>query len=110
MPNEVVAVEEAISKALQPQPLYDRVLVRRDQEREAAGSGVIVKADAYKEKSLIGTVIAVGEGRVENGWFVPLRVKAGNRVLYGKFAGLDMPEELGSDLIMLREDEILAVL
>lgn len=87
-------------------PLYDRVLVKReDSLEEKTASGIIIP-DAAKEKAQIGVVIAVGSGRITtDGKIVPLQVKTGDRVFFGKYAGT----EAGKDLLIIREDEILGV-
>jgi chaperonin GroES len=91
-------------------PLFDRVLVRREDPREVIKGGIVLP-DTAKEKPLEGTVIAVGEGRrTENGdGFVAPVVKAGDRVLIGKYSGTEVKinEE---DFVVVREDDILAVL
>lgn len=90
-------------------PLHDRVLVRRLEEAEQKVGGIIIP-DSAKEKPQQGEVIAVGNGKLlENGERVPLDVKAGDRILFGKYAGADIKME-GEEYLILREDEILAVL
>ncbi|PYQ74888.1 MAG: co-chaperone GroES [Acidobacteria bacterium] len=90
-------------------PLYDRVLVKRVEEKGEVVKGGIIIPDTAKEKPQEGTVIAVGSGKVdENGKRIPLDVKAGDRVLFGKYAGTEIKiDEV--DHIILREDEILGV-
>lgn len=95
-------------------PMNDKLLIRRDAEREMIGS--IVVAEANREKQVVGTVLAVGPGKVADGLFqgqlilIPPRVPVGARVLFGRFAGADVPEEFGAGLVMCREDELLAIL
>lgn len=90
-------------------PLHDRVLVRRLDESETTASGIIIP-DSAKEKPQQGTVINAGDGRVlDNGQRASLEVKAGDRVLFGKYSGSEVTIE-GEKLLILREDEILAVL
>jgi chaperonin GroES len=88
-------------------PLHDRILVRRIAEEETIG--VIVIPDNAKEKQNRGEVVAVGSGRIlENGDKRPLDVKAGDRVLFGKYNGSEV-EVNGEKLMILREDEIYAI-
>jgi chaperonin GroES len=90
-------------------PLHDRVLVKRLDESETTASGIIIP-DSAKEKPQQGTVISAGDGRVlDNGQRASLDVKAGDRVLFGKYSGSEVTIE-GDKLLILREDEILAVL
>ena len=90
-------------------PLYDRILVRRVAEEEKTKGGIIIP-DTAKEKPSEGEVVAVGTGKVnEKGQVRPLEVKAGDRILFGKYSGNEIKLE-GDELIILREDEILGVI
>jgi chaperonin GroES len=90
-------------------PLHDRVLVRRLEESESR-IGSIVIPDSAKEKPQQGEVIAVGNGKLlENGSRAAVEVKAGDRILFGKYSGSDIKIE-GQEYMILREDEILGVL
>ena len=90
-------------------PLQDRLLVRRVEEAEKTKGGIIIP-DAAKERPLEGNVISVGAGtRSEDGTLIPLDVKAGDRILFGKYAGTEIKID-GIDHIILREDEVLGVL
>jgi chaperonin GroES len=90
-------------------PLRDRVLVRRLEESEQKVGGIIVP-DTAKEKPQQAEVMAVGSGKVlENGTTVPLSVKAGDKVLVGKWSGTDVKID-GEDYLILKEDEILGIL
>jgi chaperonin GroES len=89
-------------------PLHDRVLVRRIEEKESVKGGIIIP-DTAKEKPQEGEVIAVGAGRVEKGQRVPMDVKAGDRVLFGKYSGTEIKVD-DEELLILKEDEILAKL
>ena len=90
-------------------PLHDRLLVRRIEEKETVKGGIIIP-DTAKEKPQEGEVIAVGNGKVlENGTKVPMDVKAGDRVLFGKYSGTDIKID-GQEYLILREDEVLAIL
>jgi len=89
-------------------PLHDRVVVRRIEEKESIRGGIIIP-DSAKEKQQEGEVIAVGAGRREKGERVPLDVKPGDRVLFGKYSGTEIKIE-DEELLILKEDEILAKL
>lgn len=90
-------------------PLHDRLLVRRIEEKERAKGGIIIP-DTAKEKPQKGEVLAVGNGKIlENGTKIPLDVKVGNRILFGKYTGTDIKID-GEEVLILREDEVLAVL
>jgi len=89
-------------------PLHDRVIVERLEEEEKTGGGIIIP-DTAKEKPQQGRVIAVGKGKVlENGQVIPLAVKEGDRVLFGKYTGTDIKIE-GDERLIMREDDILAI-
>jgi chaperonin GroES len=94
--------------SVQIAPLHDRVLVRRLEEKETAKGGIIIP-DTAKEKPQEGEVIAVGAGKIEKGKRVPLAVKAGDRILFGKYTGNDITLE-GQEYLILREEDILAKL
>ena len=90
-------------------PLHDRVLVRRVQESEERVGSIII-LDSAKEKPQQGEVIAVGNGKLlENGERGSLDVKAGDRILFGKYSGSDIKIE-GEEYMIMREDEILGIL
>ena len=87
-------------------PLHDRVLVRRLEEKETVKGGIIIP-DTAKEKPQEGEVIAVGNGRREKGELIPLDVKPGDRILFGKYSGNDIKID-DEEYMILKEDEILA--
>jgi chaperonin GroES len=87
-------------------PLHDRVLVKRLEAKEVAKSGIIIP-DTAKEKPQEGEVIAVGSGKMEKGRRIPLDVKAGDRILFGKYTGNDITID-DQEYLILREEEILA--
>ena len=90
-------------------PLHDRMVVRRIEEKETAKGGIIIP-DTAKEKPQEGKVLAVGNGRIlENGTKVALDVKVGDKILFGKYTGTDIKID-GEEVLILREDEVLAVL
>ena len=90
-------------------PLHDRLMVRRIEEKETAKGGIIIP-DSAKEKPQEGEVLAVGNGKIlENGTKVALDVKKGDKILFGKYSGTEIKID-GEDVLILREDEVLAVL
>ena len=90
-------------------PLQDRILVRRVEETEKTRGGIIIP-DSAKERPLEGNVISVGSGkRLEDGTLVKLDVKAGDRILFGKYAGTEIKVD-GIDHIIIREEEVLGVI
>ncbi len=89
-------------------PLHDRVLVKRLEEKESVKGGIIIP-DTAKEKPQEGEVVAVGAGRIEKGQRVPLDVKAGDRILFGKYSGNEIKID-DEEYLILKEDEILAKL
>src|SRR5258707_14561236 len=89
-------------------PLHDRVLVRRLEQTETAKGGIIIP-DTAKEKPQEGEVIAVGAGKLEKGHRIPLDVKAGDRILFGKYTGSEIKID-GQEYLILREEEILVKL
>lgn len=88
-------------------PLADRVVVKAMEETEQMRGGLYIP-DTAKEKPQQGEVIAVGPGRTEDGKRVPMEVKAGDKVLYGKYSGTEVTIE-GQQLLILRETDILAI-
>ena len=90
-------------------PLQDRILVRRVEEVEKTRGGLFIP-DSAKERPLEGNVIAVGAGkRTDEGALIALDVKAGDRILFGKYSGTEIKVE-GVEHIILREDEVLGVI
>ena len=90
-------------------PLHDRLIIKRVEEKETVKGGIIIP-DTAKEKPQEGKVLAVGNGKIlENGTKVPLDVKAGDRILFGKYSGTDIKID-GQEYLILREDEVLAIL
>ena len=90
-------------------PLHDRLLIRRIEEKETVKGGIIIP-DTAKEKPQEGEVLAAGNGKIlENGTKVALDVKVGDKILFGKYSGTDIRID-GEDVLILREDEVLAVL
>jgi chaperonin GroES len=90
-------------------PLHDRLLVQRIEEKETVKGGIIIP-DSAKEKPQEGKVVAVGNGKVlENGTKLALDVKAGDKILFGKYSGSEIKVD-GEEYLILREDEVLAVI
>jgi chaperonin GroES len=90
-------------------PLHDRLLVQRIEEKEQIKGGIIIP-DSAKEKPQEGKVVATGNGKVlENGTKVALDVKAGDKILFGKYSGSEIKVD-GEEYLILREDEVLAVI
>ncbi len=99
---------EASEMTVHVTPLHDRVLVRRLEEKETAKGGIIIP-DTAKEKPQEGEVMAIGDGKIEKGRRVPLDVKVGDRILFGKFTGSDIKID-DQEYLILREEEILVKL
>ncbi len=90
-------------------PLQDRVIVRRIEEEEKTKGGIIIP-DTAKEKPQEGKVIAVGKGKVtEDGKVIPLDVKVGDRILFGKYSGTEVKIE-GEEHLIMREEDILGII
>jgi len=89
-------------------PLHDRVLVRRLESEERSKGGIIIP-DTAKEKPMEGEVVAVGSGaRQENGTLQPLDVRAGDRILFGKWSGTEVKID-GDELLIMKESDILGI-
>lgn len=94
---------------LKVRPLFDRILVRREEPVETVKGGIVLP-DTAREKPLEGTVMAVGEGkRNDSGEFIPPVVKENDRILIGKYSGTEVKID-GEEYVIVREDDILAVL
>ncbi len=89
-------------------PLYDRLIVKRIETKEQKSGGIIIP-DTAKEKPMEGKVIAVGKGKVEKGNRVPLEVKVGDRVLFGKYSGNEIKID-DVEHVILREDEVFGII
>jgi chaperonin GroES len=89
--------------------LHDRIVVKREEEKEVKKGGIIVP-DTAKEKPQEGKVIAVGSGKVtDEGKKVPLDVKAGNKILFGKYSGSEVKID-DEDYLIMKEDDVLAII
>lgn len=90
-------------------PLNDRVIVKRLEEEKTSPGGIVIP-DSATEKPVRGEVLAVGAGKaLDNGQIRPLAVKAGEKVLFGKYAGTEIKVD-GQEILVMREDDIIAVL
>ncbi len=90
-------------------PLHDRILIKRVEEKEAVKGGIIIP-DTAKEKPQEGKVVAVGSGKkTEDGKVIALDVKAGDRILFGKYSGAEIKME-DQEYLILREEEVLGIL
>jgi chaperonin GroES len=90
-------------------PLYDRLIIKTSEEEEKTKGGIIIP-DTAKEKPVEGKVIAVGAGRIKkDGTKMPLEIKKGDRVLYAKYGGTEIRMD-GEEYLMMKEDDILAVI
>jgi chaperonin GroES len=89
-------------------PLHDRILVEREEEKEVKKGGIIIP-DTAKEKPQEGEIVAAGPGaRDESGKLVPLDVRAGDRILFGKWSGTEVKID-GEDLIIMKESDVMGV-
>ncbi|MCR4342244.1 MAG: co-chaperone GroES [Gemmatimonadaceae bacterium] len=95
-------------KATKASPLADRVVVRPLEDTETMRGGLFIP-DTAKEKPQQGEILAVGPGRFEEGKRVPMEVKAGDRVLYGKYSGSEVTID-GDTVLILRESDVLAII
>lgn len=100
---------KATAKSMKVRPLHDRILVRRLTEDQKTAGGIIIPESA-KEKPQRGEVVATGKGRItEDGKTMPLDVKAGDSVLFGKYSGTEFKLD-GEEYLMMREEDILGIL
>ena len=89
-------------------PLHDRIVIKRIEEKETAKGGIIIP-DSAKEKPQEGEVVAAGNGKkTEDGKIIPLDVKAGDRILFGKYSGTEIKID-NEDFLILKEEEVLGV-
>lgn|SRR3989339_1327218 len=96
-------------KAMNLKPLHDRIIVKPSEPEEVTKGGIIIP-DTAKEKPMQGEVIAVGNGKItEEGKVLPLQVKAGDKVLYGKYSGTEVNIE-GVDHLIMRESDVFAII
>jgi chaperonin GroES len=97
------------NRIMKIRPLYDRIVVKRIEEQETTRNGIVIP-DSAKEKPQEGEVMAIGKGkRLEDGTMVPLDVKVGDRILFGKYSGNEIKLE-STEYIIMREDDVLGVL
>ncbi len=102
-------IDTEASEIMKIRPLQDRVIVKRVKEEEKTKGGIIIP-DTAKEKPQEGKVVAVGKGKIsDEGKLIPPTVKAGDRILFGKYSGSEIKLD-GSEYLIMREDDILGVL
>lgn len=90
-------------------PLHDRVIIRRMEEETLSAGGIVIP-DSATEKPIRGEVVAVGKGKLlDNGEIRPLDLKAGDKVLFGKYSGTEVKLD-GEEVLVMREDDVMAVL
>ena len=94
--------------ATQVRPLHDRIIVKRIEEEEKTAGGIIIP-DTAKEKPQQGKVVAAGPGRHEDGKVIPLDVKKGDTILFGKYAGTEIKLD-GVEHLIMREDDVLGII
>jgi chaperonin GroES len=100
---------KASTSDIKVRPLHDRILVRRVTEDEKTAGGIIIPESA-KEKPQRGEVVATGKGRItEDGKTMPLDVKAGDKVLFGKYSGTELKLD-GKEYLMMKEEDVLGIL
>jgi chaperonin GroES len=96
--------------AVQIRPLHDRLIVKRIEEQEQKSAGGIFIPDSAKEKPQEGKVLAVGKGKInDDGKVLPLDVKTGDRILFGKYSGSEIKVD-GEECLILREEEVLGII
>ncbi|HMV66354.1 MAG TPA: co-chaperone GroES [Myxococcota bacterium] len=93
---------------MQVRPLYDRILVKR-LEGEAKSKGGLILPDTAKEKPSEGVVLAVGQGRLKDGELFPLTLKAGDRILFGRYSGTEIKVD-GEERLVMREEDVFGVI
>ena len=90
-------------------PLHDRVIVEREEEERTSAGGIVIP-DTAAEKPIRGKVVATGKGKIlDDGTVRPLDVKAGDKVLFGKYSGTEVKVD-GDELLVMREDDLMAVI
>jgi chaperonin GroES len=107
--NMAKATTATTKSSLKVRPLHDRILVRRMLEEDKTAGGIIIP-DTAKEKPQKGEVVATGKGRTtDDGKTIPLEIRAGDKVLFGKYSGTEFKLN-GEELLMMREEDVLGVL
>ncbi len=96
--------------AMKLKPRNDRVIVKPDEEQETSAGGIMLAPSASKDKPQQGTVLAVGEGkRNDDGKAIPMDIAVGDKVLYGKYAGTEVKLTGGEEVLVMREDDVMAI-
>jgi chaperonin GroES len=108
-PEERASRREVAPMATKIRPLADRLIVKRLEEQDQKSAGGIIIPDTAKEKPQEGKVVAVGRGKLnEDGKVIPLDVKAGDRILFGKYSGSEVKID-GEEHLILREEDVLGI-
>jgi chaperonin GroES len=106
--DDPVATQRQDSRSMTFKPLHDRVLVRRIEAAEKTAGGIIIPETA-QEKPVEGQIVSVGTGiRAENGTITPLDVRAGDKILFGKWSGTEVKID-GEDLLIMKEADVLGI-
>lgn len=91
-------------------PLHDRVVIRQVEEEQESAGGIILPGSA-QEKQNMGEVVAVGPGKAsDSGNVVPMTVKVGDKVMFGQYSGQEVKDDKGEPLMVMREDDIIAII
>ncbi|WP_178863652.1 co-chaperone GroES [Thiomicrorhabdus cannonii] len=91
-------------------PLHDRVVIRRVEEQQMSAGGIVLPGSA-QEKQNMGEVLAVGPGKASTaGTIIPMTVKAGDKVMFGQYSGQEVKDDKGETLLVMREDDIIAII
>jgi len=105
----IKSTERKEKQQMKLRPLQDRILVKRIEEEEKTAGGIFIP-DTAKEKPQMGQIVSVGNGKkTEDGKVIPVDLKAGDNVLFGRYAGTEVKVE-GNDYLIMREDDILGVI
>ncbi len=107
-PNDFVKIVQGVSTNMKIRPLHDRVIVKRLEEERKSAGGIVIP-DTAAEKPSQGEVVYAGPGKTdENGKLMPMGVKVGDKILFGKYSGQEFKMD-GQDLLHMREDDIIGV-
>lgn len=90
-------------------PLFDRILIRREEKEKISEGGIVLPSDITKDKPTIGTVLAIGGGKVlENGTVKPFEVEVGDKILFGKYSGMEVKVD-GEELFVIHECDVIGI-
>jgi chaperonin GroES len=91
-------------------PLHDRVVIRRVEEQQMSAGGIVLPGSA-QEKQNMGEVLAVGPGKASDaGTIIPMTIKVGDKVMFGQYSGQEVKDDKGETLLVMREDDIIAII